>query len=315
MTLNSSTNLSSGRGFAGIWPALLSPLDARGAVDGAHFAAHAAGLLAAGCGGVTPFGTTGEFASFSVAERRAGVEALLAGGVPADRVIVSTSAAALPDVIELTRHALDIGAHGVLMLPPFYFKGLTDAGVLACFRQVIDALGADAARLKLYLYHIPQLSTVGLSHDVIRQLLADCPGIVAGIKDSECRLEHSLGLAQAFMPGLDVYVGNELDLRSLGRLGSRGAISGLANFMPRSVHRLVTDPDGAGVQALHDRAAELLRRCAPYALIPALRGIQAAVSGDAGWLRTRAPLMALDAAGAAAMAALVNDLGIDAARD
>jgi 4-hydroxy-tetrahydrodipicolinate synthase len=317
----SESTRAADRAFTGIWPAMMTPLNADGSIDLGRFIAHGQRLLDSGCGGLTPFGTTGEFASFSVAERIKGVEALVAGGIPAQRLIVSTCAAALADTETLTRHARDLGAHGCLMLPPFYFKGIGDAGVLASFRQVIErvwgsgqATGA-AGGLRLYPYNIPQLSGAPLSHAVVRTLLQDHPQVIAGIKDSQCDRAYSLSLAEAFMPQLPIYVGNELDLRVLGRRGSQGAISGLANFMPRVVRQLVLDPDGIGTDAAEARVATLLQRVGGYALLPALKGLMAAASGDAAWLRVRAPLIPLDAAQAESMAELARELHLDLTAD
>ena len=299
--------------FSGIWPALLSPLADDGRLDAPSFAAHAQALLEAGCGGLTPFGTTGEFASFSVAERRAGVEALLAAGVPAHRLMVSTSATALTDVEELTRHALAIGAHGCLMMPPFYFKGVGDAGVLAAYRQLIDRVADD--RLRLYLYHIPQLSGVGVSGGVIATLKREYPQVILGVKDSQCERAHSVALAEAFMREVRIYVGNELDLPELGRRGSTGAISGVANFMPRTVHALVSQPDAADTPGRLARVDRLLSGLGGLSLIPALKAVQAALSGHAGWLRLRAPLLPLDGAQARSVALLAREIGLDPMRD
>ena len=101
--------------FTGIWPAMLTPLTEALDIDQPKFAAHARALLGAGCAGVTPFGTTGEGPSFALDERRDAIDALVAGGVPAERILVSTSCAALPETVALTRHALAIGAHGCLI--------------------------------------------------------------------------------------------------------------------------------------------------------------------------------------------------------
>jgi 4-hydroxy-tetrahydrodipicolinate synthase len=284
-------------GLPGIWPALMTPLSADGAIDHARFAAHAKALLAAGCGGVTPFGTTGEGPSFSAAERRAAVDALIAGGVPAARILVSVSCAALPDTIALTRHAQDVGAWGALLMPPFFFKGVSDAGIVDALAQVIDAV-ADRP-LRVVLYHIPQVAAVALSHTVIAEMLRRYPRNIVAIKDSQCDRAHSLALAEAFMPPdrplIGVHVGNELDLPALAARGSRGAVSGLANFMPRVVHRLATEPDAARTAADHARVERLLGWLGGYALIPALKAVMAAQTGDAAWLRVRAPLVALDA--------------------
>jgi 4-hydroxy-tetrahydrodipicolinate synthase len=297
----------------GIWPALLTPLDAKLDVDHARFAAHAHTLLAAGCGGVTPFGTTGEGPSFSVDERRAAVDALLASGVPAANILISVSCAALPDVLALTRHALAAGAHGCLMMPPFFLKGVPDEGVVDAYRYVIE--GAANPRLRLYLYHIPQVSGVALSHDVIRTLWRLYPQTIAGIKDSGCTLRDSLALADAFMPGLPVYLGHEADLPALGRRGSTGAVSGLANFVPRLVRRLVLEPDAPGAATDLARVRALLEVFRDYSLTPALKATMASSAGDPAWLRVRPPLRAL---GAGEFAALERDLrafGIDPTKD
>jgi 4-hydroxy-tetrahydrodipicolinate synthase len=283
---------ASATAFRGIWPALLTPLGADLRINHARFASHSRALLEAGCGGVTPFGTTGEGPSFSLDERRIAVDALVNGGVPAAQIIVSTSCAALPETLALTRHALAIGAHGCLMLPPFFLKGVSDQGIIDSYRYVIDA--AADYRLRLYLYHIPQVAGVGLSHHVIETLKALYPQTIVGIKDSSCELAHSLALAERFMGELKVYVGNELDLPELGRRGSTGAISGLANFMPRLVDRLVTQFDAPDAAQDLDRATRLLALLGGYALTPALKGIMALLSGDKGWLRVRPPLVALN---------------------
>ncbi len=297
----------------GIWPALLTPLATDLAVDHARFAAHARGLLAAGGGGVTPFGTTGEGPSFSVAERIDAVDALVADGVPAARILVSVSCAALPDTLALTRHALAIGAHGVLMTPPFFLKGVPDQGVIDAYRYVID--GAADPRLRLYLYHIPQIAGVGVSPAAIAALQRLYPKTIAGIKDSGCERAHSLSLAQAFMPGLTVYVGNEPDLPELGRRGSTGAVSGLANFVPRLVRRLVAEPDAPGAKRDLERVLRLLALLGGYSLTPALKGVLAILTGERAWLAVRPPLCALSETELAALERDIRAFGIDPAVD
>ena len=301
------TTPSSTASFRGIWPALLTPLGADLSIDHARFASHSRDLIAAGCGGVTPFGTTGEGPSFSMAERRDAVDALVAGGVTASQILVSTSCAALPETLALTRHALEIGAHGCLMLPPFFLKGVSDQGIVDSYRYVID--GAADARLKLYLYHIPQVAGVGLSHEVIATLKRLYP------QTSSCELSHSLALADAFMRELTVYVGNELDLPELGRRGSTGAVSGLANFMPRLVHRMVMQPDAPGTLQDLARVSQLMGLLGGYSLTPALKGIMAALSGDKAWLRVRPPLVALTESAYNTLEGQVRAFGMDREAD
>lgn len=301
--------------FRGIWPALLTPLHADLRIDHARLAAHCKSLLARGCPGVTIFGTTGEGPSFSMAERKQAVEQLIANGIAAGRIMVSTSCAALPETLELTRHAVSAGVHGCLMLPPFFLKGVSDQGIIDSYRYVIDGMGRDLPQLRLYLYHIPQVTGVSLSHHVIATLKQQYPDTILGIKDSACTTAHSIGLAEAFMKDLTVYVGFEPDLPEMGRRGSTGAISGLANFMPRVVSRLVTRPDAPATPAERARVIELIGLLGDYSLMPALKGIMAMLSGEPGWLRVRAPLVALTAGEFTALEKSIREFGIDPESD
>ena len=299
--------------FTGIWPALLTPLTESLDIDKPKFAAHARALLAAGCEGVTPFGTTGEGPSFSLSERIAAVDALVAGGVAAQRILVSTSCAALPETVALTRHALSIGAHGCLMLPPFFLKGVSDQGVIDAYRWVIDAV-ADP-RLRIYLYNIPQVSGVALSHAVIDALNERYPQTIVGIKDSACQRTPSLAMADAFIDRVMVYVGNEPDLQVLAARGSKGAVSGIANMMPRLVQRLVTQFDKPGSSQDQRRVLGLLDLLGGYSLIPALKGIMALLHADRAWLRVRPPLVALSDEEYERLAAQIRAYGMDPKAD
>ncbi len=305
--------MSTPHSLPGIWPALLTPLDAALNIDLKRFAAHARALVEGGCGGVTPFGTTGEGPSFSLNERRAAIDALVEGGVPGSRILVSTSCAALPETLALTRHALSVGAWGCLMLPPFFLKGVPDQGIVDAYRWVID--GAADPRLRIMLYHIPQVTGVGLSHAVIRELKRLYPDTIIGIKDSQCDRAHSIALADEFMASLTVHVGNEPDLPEMGRRGSTGAVSGLANFMPRHVHRMVSTPDAPGSAQDLARVQQLLAILGGYALMPALKGIMTILTGEKAWLRVRPPLVALTDEGLAALERQVRAFGIDTLRD
>ena len=301
------------RSLPGIWPALLTPLHADLSIDHGRLVALARQVLDAGCGGVTPFGTTGEGPAFSVAERIAAVDALCAGGVPAQRLLVSTSCAAPTDTLALTRHAVQIGAWGSLVMPPFYFKGVSDAGIVDFYSQLVAAV--DDPRLRIMLYHIPQLSGVGLSPAVIDELLQRHPGTWVGIKDSQGLTAHSLALADAYMPRLTIHVGHEPDLPALGRRGSTGAVSGLANFLPRTVHGLVAQPDAEASAAGLARVQALLGALSGHALIPALKGVLALRDGDTAWLRVRPPLRALDDAGLARLRDDLAGIGFDPQQD
>lgn len=299
--------------YSGIWPALLTPLTANLDIDIPVFAQHSKDLLTLGCTGVTPFGTTGEGPSFSVAERKAAVDGLIAHGVPAGRILVSTSAAALPDAVALTRHAVQAGVQGVLLLPPFFLKGVPDQGIIDFYTQLIGQV--NDARLRIVLYHIPQVSGIALGHHVIATLLQRFPQTIIGIKDSGCQRDGSLGLAKAFMPPMQVWVGNEPDLQVLAALGSVGAVSGIANIAPTLVGRLITGHKAASAPQDQARVLALLQILGGYALTPAFKGIIAQRTGNAGWRRVRAPLVAVSDAEYARLAEQMKVFALNPAQD
>lgn len=310
--------------YQGLWPALLTPLDAKLNIDIAAFARHSLSLLDAGCAGVTPFGTTGEGPSFSVAERMAAIDGLITGGVPAARILVSTSCAAIPDAVALTLHAVQAGAFGVLLLPPFFLKGVPDQGVIDAYSQIIDQV-ADP-RLRVVLYHIPQISGVALSHSVVQTLMTRYPQTIIGIKDSGCQRAASLEFAAAFMPPLQVWVGNEPDLQVMAAKGSVGAVSGVGNVLPLLLQRLIAPIAPNSGQPACDiassRAARDLARVkafidilSGYGMTAAFKGIMALLNNAPGWRRVRAPLVALSDAEFEGLSAQWAAFGLDRTQD
>ena len=272
----------------GLWCATLTPLSNEGAIDHARMAAHVRALLAQGVDGVAPFGTTGEGPSFSVAERRAGLDALLASGIPAAQLAPGTGCAAFADTVALTRHAVQAGCSRCLVLPPFFFKQLADEDVHRHFATLIDAV-ADP-RLSLYLYHIPQFSGVPIRASVVAQLAADFPRIVAGVKDSGGDFAHTKALLAA-APQLAILVGHEPHLPELMRAGGAGTICGVANLFPRLVAPLL---QLHATQADVDRIVAFIDVVFRFPFLPAFKAIRAAQTDDAGWRALRPPLFALN---------------------
>lgn len=278
MTMPASTT-----GVRGLWCATLTPLDRAGRLDTVRFIDHVRTLFVAGVDGVAPFGTTGEGPSFSVAERRAGLEALLTGGIDAARVIAGTGCAALTDTVELTRHAIASGVPHCLVVPPFYFKDVNDEAVYAFFARVIDDV-ADP-RLRLYAYHIPQFSGVRVAPAVLARLAVAYPAIVAGVKDSAGDWTNTEQLL-AHAPQLDILVGHEPHLPRLMRAGGAGTICGVANVFPGIVRALLAPDAAPSDEARIARFLDVLFR---FPFLPAFKAIKAALSGDAGWRAVRTP--------------------------
>lgn len=281
--------------LSGLWPALLHPLCPDGSLDVPRAVAHAQAQLAAGCDGVTLFGTTGEGPAFTVDERNALLDAMLAGGVRPDQIIATISAVALGDAIALGRHALARGVQRQMLMPPFYFKQPRDAGVVQAVSTVVQ--GIDNAALRLVLYHFPAISTAGFSHAAIAALLERHPQQIMGIKDSTGDLQHSLGLVRAF-PQLAVMVGAEPQTAPVMLAGGAGSICGLANVAPRLMCRIVHAPAQIAAQDLQLMEALLalhtLRPGMPF--VSVYKSLLAEQTGSADWLQVRAPLCPLEPA-------------------
>jgi 4-hydroxy-tetrahydrodipicolinate synthase len=277
----------------GLWPALLLPLGEDSQLDTPGAIAHARRMLAAGCDGVTLFGTTGEGPAFSVAERKALLEAMLADGIRPDQIIVTNTAVALGDAIEVGRHAAGLGVHRQLWMPSFYYKQPRDAGVVEAASQVIRGIGDDA--LKLLLYHFPVMSTYAFSHAAIAELVRRHPGQVMGVKDSSGDLEHARGLAQAF-PELSILVGAELHIAPVMQVGGSGSINGLANIAPRLLRRVIDTPHQVSADDLQLMTSLLallsVRPGMPF--VGVYKTMLAEQTGDDRWLAMRAPLSPLD---------------------
>lgn len=214
----------------GVLTAVLTPLHENFAIDHAAFAEHCRWLLANGCDGVAPMGTTGEANSFSVGERADALERLIAAGIPKERILIGTGCCAIPDTIALTRHALDNGVVNTLMLPPFYYKDVSDDGVYAAFDQIIQRVGD--ARLKIYLYHFPQMSGVPITHRLIDALLKKYPNTIVGMKDSSGDWNNMRNICERY-PSFRVYAGTEKMLLAILRAGGVGCISATTNVSCR----------------------------------------------------------------------------------
>jgi 4-hydroxy-tetrahydrodipicolinate synthase len=278
----------------GVLAAVLTPMGDGLAPDHPAFSAHCHRLLAAGCHGLSVFGTTGEANSLSVAERLAALEALLESGVPADVLLPGTGSCALTDTVCVSRAALEAGTAGVLVLPPFYYKGVGDDGLFRFFAEVIERIGDE--RLRLYLYHIPQMTGVELGLPLISRLIDAYPGTVAGTKDSSGDRERIGTLCREF-PDFSVLAGTETLLLETLRNGGNGCISATVNVTSRLARR-VYDAHASGrdeeAGALQERLRALRASIETYPMIPALKALMADLTGDEEWRNLRPPLSELD---------------------
>ncbi|MCS6854780.1 MAG: dihydrodipicolinate synthase family protein, partial [Elioraea sp.] len=193
--------------LARVYAAALTPLGPDLSPDIPRLVAHCRHLLAAGCDGLGVLGSTGEATSFSVAERIAVMDGLVAAGIAAERLIPGTGCAALPDTVALTKAAMSLGIRGVLVLPPFYYKGVPDDGLFAAYAALIERTRGEVA---IYLYNFPQTTGLPLSLGLIRRLLRAFPGVVRGIKDSSGDFANMRAMIAEFGPeGFEVYSGSD----------------------------------------------------------------------------------------------------------
>jgi 4-hydroxy-tetrahydrodipicolinate synthase len=281
---------------------VLTAFDANLAPDSRRFVAHCRWLLDHGCAALAPFGTTSEANSLSVEEREALLEALLAARIDPARLLPGTGCTALPDTVRLTRAAVAAGCAGVLLLPPFYYKGVSDEGLFRTLAEVIERVGDP--RLRVYLYHIPPIAQVGYGARLIERLVSAYPRTVAGMKDSSGDWNNTKAMLEAFAAsGFEVFVGSERFLLRNLQNGGAGCITATANVNAAAidaVFRAWRSPDAERLQ----QGVDLVRGAfEKFPVIAALKATVARERRDEAWRTVRPPLVELTATQSEALAA------------
>lgn len=256
--------MSEGNDFQGIFPAVVTPLDATGNVHFENLQRHLRTLAEEGCQGVLLLGTTGEGPSLSLQEReeviRCGLET--AGAMV---VMAGTGCASLVDALQLTRRAFDLGVHAVVVVPPFYYKNPSLEGLLRFYQRLLDE--AIPPNGKLFLYHIPQVSQVPIQMELLEALLEWDASRLIGVKDSGGELAYLQALRQRF-PGLRVFVGADQLLLQALELGAVGCITAAANLIaPLEVELFVRFKRGEEVAHLQETISmcrKVLERYGPF---------------------------------------------------
>jgi 4-hydroxy-tetrahydrodipicolinate synthase len=268
--------------------AVTTPFDADLRPDSDLLLARCRELMAQGCDGVTLFGTTGEGAMVAPAQRMQVLETLLEAGLPPQRLIVSAGAQAIDECAELARHATALGVAAVLLMPPCVFRGgITDEGAFRFFAAAIDRI-ADP-RLRLLLYHFPDICGVPLNTPVIRRLVERYGEVIAGVKDSGGDWGFTEDLLRRFSE-LAIYTGTEIHLPQATLAGARGSICGLANSIPVLLRRMLEPRTLSERRKFLPavRAADAILSRGPF--IPAVKALLAASSGEPAWRRVLPPL-------------------------
>jgi 4-hydroxy-tetrahydrodipicolinate synthase len=293
--------------FPRVLSPVVTPFDENGAPSAERLIRHCRALLNNDVG-LAVFGTNSEANSLSVGEKRGLLDALLDAGLPAARMMPGTGACALPDAIELTRHAVSSGCAGALMLPPFYYKDVSDEGLFRAYAAVIDAV-ADA-RLKIYLYHIPPVAQVGLSLALVERLLKAYPSTIAGIKDSSGDWNNTSALISEFASsGFEVFAGSETFLLRTLEAGGAGCITATGNVNAAAIAQLARDWHAVDAPAQQRRLDETRAVFQRFPMIAAMKAAIAWQSGDENWATVRAPLVELDATQRARLESALTAIG------
>jgi 4-hydroxy-tetrahydrodipicolinate synthase len=277
----------------GVIAAVATAVDETGEPDCARSTALARFLLDTGCDGLNVLGTTGEATSFSLDQRKRVMSAYATSGLPLDRMMVGTGAAALADAIALTRHAAELGFAGALVLPPFYYKGVHDDGLVA----YIDAIVAATARpIPIYLYHFPAQSGLHWHVALIRRLLDTFGERIVGLKDSSGDMAYAREAA-AILPRFKVFPSTEAALPEARAGQFAGCISATANLNADLCARAYRTGDTAALS----EAVAIRKLFDGKPLVPGVKALLAHIHGDPQWGRVEPPLSAFPAADRAAV--------------
>jgi 4-hydroxy-tetrahydrodipicolinate synthase len=299
--------MSDTRPFGGVLAPVATPFTAEYEPDPERLVQHCRWLRGYGVG-LALFGTNSEGNSLSVDEKLVLLDAVVAAGLDPAPLMPGTGHCALTDSIRLTRRAVALGCGGVLVLPPFYYKDVTEEGLFRTFAALIDSVGDS--RLRLYLYHIPQITQVPITAALIARLRAAYPGVVAGVKDSGGDWGHTERLLDAFgRTDFAVFSGSERFLLDTLRHGGAGCISATVNVNPGPIAHLRRTWQMEGADLLQQQLTGFRAAFSPYPLIPALKAAIAHYRADPAWSVVRPPLVELPPDETQALVSALDVLG------
>ena len=284
------------RALSGVIAAVATPVGEDGAADSKRAVKLARYLLDNGCDGLNVLGTTGEATSFSLAERKEVMSAYKAAGLPLDRLMVGTGAAALADAIALTRHAAELGFAGALVLPPFYYKGVPDDGLVAYIGALVEA--TNARTIPIYLYHFPSMSGLPWHVALIGRLLEKFGKHIVGLKESSGDMAYARAAA-AISPTFDVFPSTEAALIEAREGAFAGCISATANLNADLCALAWRKGDTAAL----DAAVTIRKLFDGKALVSGVKALLAHIHDDAQLARVKPPLAPFPAADRASVVA------------
>lgn len=280
----------------GVFCASATPVLEDGTPDHAAFATHCKALIEEGCDGVALLGTTGEANSFSIAQRQDLLDRVITAGLDPQCLLPGTSQTNVTDSITLVRHAVAAGVKACVVLPPFYYKGVSDEGLFRFYAELIEGVGRDD--LRIVLYHIPPIAQVGISLELTARLREAFPGVIVGVKDSSGKIESMRAFAEAF-DNFSVLAGADPFMLPLLQAGGAGCITSSSNLIGRHL-RVVFDNWLAPAQAERVQSAQARINAwrdlsNAYVQLPTIKAMLARRRNHSGWTRVRPPLVELSA--------------------
>ena len=276
--------------FSGVLVPAITPFKADYSVDSVLFNKICHWLMGQGANGLAVFGTTSEANSLTMQERQSLLEGLVADGIDPHVLLPGTGMCSLMDTVAMTSHAVKLGCGGVLMLPPFYYKPVSEDGLFAYYSEVIERVGSSD--LGLWLYHIPQIAGVGVPHDLIERLIKRYPKTVLGIKDSSGDWANTEAMLKRFK-GFGIFPSSEGVLVKAMRLGAVGCITASGNINAAGIRHLVDHWQYSNADELQKPVATVRELFSKFPLIPAAKAYLSKELGQAGLATLRPPLMAL----------------------
>ena len=291
----------------GVIAASVTPLTSEYNIDHAALAAHCHWLLANGNNGICLMGTTGEASSFGIDERMKALESVVEAGVPPEKLIVGTGCCALTDTIRLTQHATALNVGGVLVLPPFYYKQISENGLIAYFSALIDATRSE--RLRIYLYHFPKMTGVPFSVSLVKRLVGIYPDTIVGMKDSGGDWENMKTMSEA-VPGFKLYAGTEKYLLDIIRIGGAGCISATTNLTGNLAADVYAAKDSVTADALQEKLTKARLAFEGLSFISGVKHVLAQQQPHVGWLNIRPPNSRLTSAEAADLESRLSGISL-----
>ncbi len=278
--------------LSGVIAAAATPIDLEDSILSSAYIEHCRWLLAHGCDGINVLGTTGEANSISQTKRKGLMEAVASNDLPMDRLMVGTGGCSLEDTIDLTRHAMELGFAGQLILPPFYYKPVSDNGLFAFFSRIIETLADE--KLKIYLYNFPQLTGIPFSITLVEKLYSRFPDTVIGLKDSSGDLDYAKSVASR-CPGFAVFPSSEGMLLEGRSHGFAGCISATVNLTSSLSGSVWSDPEDPAAPERQREALAIRQAIAAYPLVPAVKFLLGELHDNPSWRNTLPPLLPLEA--------------------